>query len=76
MERFFTIEVYNRRRWSDRYSCQYSTYEEAANRARELYRDYEDNDFYKEDKNEKVPHISNFYRIRETINETLIHELT
>ena len=45
MNKFFTIEVYNRRKWSDRYSCQYSTLEEAAERARELFKDYELNDF-------------------------------
>jgi hypothetical protein len=70
---YYTIEVYNRRKWSDRYSCTYSTKEEAEERARELYRQYEQNDFYKGDQD--VPHISNYYRIKENIEETHIHEL-
>ena len=73
MTRYFTIEVYNRREWSDRHSCTYSTKEEAEERARHLYREYELNEFYKED--EVVPHISNYYRIKETIEETITHEL-
>ena len=72
MTRYFTIEVYNRRKWSDRYSCQYSTLEEAAERARELFKDYELNDFYD---NEEHPHISNYYRIKETVLQETIHEL-
>ena len=70
---YYTIEVYNRRKWSDRYSCTYSNREEAEERARHLYSEYEQNDFYGEDQN--VPHISNYYRIKETIEETIIHEL-
>ena len=73
MTKFFTIEVYNRRKWSDRYSCTYATRQEAEQRARELYNDYEQNDFYKDA--EVVPHISNFYRIKETIEQTQIHEI-
>jgi hypothetical protein len=46
--------------------------EEAEERARELFRDYELNDFYE---NEENPHISNYYRIKETIEQTTIHEL-
>lgn len=71
-ETFYTIEVYNRRKWSDKYSCTYSTRQEAEERAIELFRDYELNDFYE---NEKHPHISNYYRIKETTTETRIHEL-
>jgi len=70
MTRYFTIEVYNRRKWSDRHSCTYSTKEEAEERAKHLYREY--NEFYK---HEEPPHISNYYRIKETIEETIIHEL-
>jgi hypothetical protein len=73
MTRYFTIEVYNRRKWSDRYSCQYLSKQDAEDRARELYREYELNEFYKED--EVIPHISNYYRIKETVEETIIHEL-
>lgn len=72
MEHYYTIEVYNRRKWSDRHSCVYHTMEEAEERARELFRDYELNDFYE---NEENPHISNYYRIKETIEQTTIHEL-
>ena len=71
-EHFYTIEVYNRRKWSDRYSCTYSTREEAEERARHLYREYEQNDFYE---NDQASHISNYYRIRETKIETTTHEL-
>ena len=40
-EHYYTIEVYNRRKWSDKYSCTYSTYEEAAERAKHLYLEHE-----------------------------------
>ena len=70
---FYTIEVYNRRKWSDRYSCTYSTREEAEERARHLYNEYEQNDFYKDE--EVVPHISNFYRIKEITTITTTHEI-
>lgn len=68
MTRYFTIEVYNRRNWSDRYSCTYSTREEAEERARELYGNEVD------DKLTDEP-IHTCYRIKETIEETIIHEL-
>lgn len=70
MNRFFTIEVYNRRKWSDKYSCVYPTREEAEKRVRELYNDHE---FYKNYHN--VEPIHTCYRIKETIEETIIHEL-
>ena len=35
MEHYYTIEVYNRRKWSDRHSCVYHTMEEAEERARD-----------------------------------------
>ena len=70
MTRYFTIEVYNRRKWSDRYSCQYLTKQEAEDRARELYKQDEFHLNYK-----NVPHISEYYRIKETIEETTTHEL-
>jgi hypothetical protein len=64
---FFTIEVYSRRKWSDRYSLQYPTYEEAVESAKGLYENDPDN--------EAGIHISNFYRIKETIIQTQIHEI-
>jgi len=64
---FFTIETYNRRKWSDRYSCTYPTREEAEEVARHLYKD--------DDDNQAGVHISNFYRIKETTETTTIHEL-
>jgi hypothetical protein len=70
---YYTIEVYNRRKWSDRYSCTYPTRQEAEERARELYNEYEKNDFYKDDEN--VPHISNYYRIKETKIQATTHEI-
>jgi hypothetical protein len=69
--KYYTIEVYNRRKWSDKYSSQYFTKEEAEERARELYKDDE---YYKNYQN--VEPIHTCYRIKETIEETLIHELS
>jgi hypothetical protein len=68
---FFTIEVYNRRKWSDRYSCTYSTREEAEERARHLYFEHEKCGSI--DINAEPIHT--YYRIKETIEETTIHEL-
>jgi hypothetical protein len=68
-ETFYTIEVYNRRKWSDKYSCTYSTLEEAEERARELHKD---DDYYL---NGHVDPIHTSYRIKETTTETRIHEL-
>jgi len=70
MNRYFTIEVYNRRKWSDKYSCTYSTREEAEERARELHKD---DAHYANHQN--VDPIHTCYRIKETIEETIIHEL-
>jgi len=67
---FFTIEVYNRRKWSDKYSCTYSTREEAEERARHLY---EDDAHYTNCHNVDPIHTS--YRIKETTEITTIHEL-
>ena len=66
-EHFYTIEVYHRRKWSDRYSLQYPTYEEAAESAHHLYKNDPDN--------EKGIHISNFYRIKLTHIKTEILDL-
>jgi hypothetical protein len=68
-ETFYTIEVYNRRKWSDKYSCTYSTLEEAEERARELHKD---DDYYL---NGHADPIHTSYRIKETTAETRIHEL-
>ena len=73
MNKFFTIEVYNRRKWSDKYSCQYSTLKEAAERARLLYNDYELNEDFQD--GHPVEPIHACYRIKETIEQTTIHEL-
>jgi hypothetical protein len=64
---YYTIEVYYRRKWSDRYSLQYPTYEEAVESARHLYKDDPDN-------KAGVP-IFNFYRIKETKTEENIIEI-
>jgi hypothetical protein len=64
---FFTIEVYNRRKWTDRYSLTYPTKEEAIEGAKHFYENDPDN--------EKGIHISNFYRIKETTTTTITHEL-
>jgi len=66
-EHFYTIEVYNRRKWSDRYSLTYPTYEEAVESARHLYQNDPDE--------EKGVHISNFYRIKETTTITTTHDI-
>jgi hypothetical protein len=71
---FFTIEVYNRRKWSDKYSCRYPTKEEAAERARELYNEYELNENFQDSQPPEPIHAC--YRIKEIIEETLIHELS
>jgi hypothetical protein len=68
---FFTIEVYNRRKWSDKYSCTYSTREEAEERARELY--FEHEKCGNIDSNAESIHTC--YRIKETTTITTIHEL-
>lgn len=73
MNRFFTIEVYSRRKWSDKYSCQYSTFQEAAERARLLYNDYELNENFQD--GSPVEPIHACYRIKETILQETIHEL-
>jgi hypothetical protein len=70
MTRYFTIEVYYRRKWSDKYSCTYSTFNEAAERAKQLY---DDNVKYGNYQN--VEPIHTCYRIKETIEQTIIHEL-
>jgi hypothetical protein len=70
MKHFFTIEIYNRRKWSDKYSCTYSTREEAEERARHLYMDYE---HYQNHHNVEPIHTS--YRIKETRIEETIHEI-
>ena len=72
-ERFYTIEVYNRRQWSDKYSCTYSTKEEAEERARHLYNECEVNGYFQD--GSSVEPIHACYRIKETITETFIHEL-
>lgn len=72
MTRYFTIEVYNRRKWSDRYSCQYFSKQEAEDRARELYNNNEANDAFASEPSEP---IHTCYRIKETIEQTIIHEL-
>jgi hypothetical protein len=64
---FYTIEVYNRRKWSDRYSPTYPTFEEAKEKAEHLYENDPDN--------VKGVHISNYYRIKETQIITTTHEL-
>jgi hypothetical protein len=63
----FTLEVYNRRKWSDRYSLTYATREEAEESARRLY--------HKDPDNEAGIHISTFYRIRETTTIVTTHEI-
>jgi hypothetical protein len=67
IKHFYTIEVYNRRKWSDRYSLTYPTYEEAVEEAKHLYENDPDN--------ENGVHISNFYRIKETFTKTSILEI-
>jgi hypothetical protein len=67
---FFTIEVYNRRKWSDKYSCTYSTFAEAEERARQLFKDNEHYQNYQD-----VEPIHTCYRIKENINTSIIHEL-
>jgi len=67
---YYTIEVYNRRKWSDKHSCTYSTKEEAEERARQLFKDNEHYQNY-----QYVEPIHTCYRIKETIEETFIHEL-
>lgn len=67
---FFTIEIYNRRKWSDKYSCTYSTREEAEERARDLY-----NDDANYANHHNVEPIHTCYRIKETTETTTIHEL-
>ena len=64
---FYTIEVYNRRKWSDRYSLTYENREDAEEGARHLYRNDPDN--------EAGVHISNFYRIKQTTTSTHIYEI-
>ena len=66
---YYTIEVYNRRKWSDKYSCTYSTREEAEERARELHK--EDQHYL----NGHADPIHASYRIKETTEEVIIHEL-
>ena len=68
---FYTIEVYNRRKWSDKYSCQYSTYEEAAERAHHLYLEHEKCGNI----NSVAEPIHACYRIKSTIIKTSILEL-
>lgn len=67
---YYTIEIYNRRRWSDKHSCTYSTKEEAEERARELYQIEERYNNYKD-----MEPIHTGYRIKETTEEITIHEL-
>jgi len=67
---FFTIEVYNRMKWSDKYSCTYSTFAEAEDRARELY-----NEEAHYANHQNVDPIHTCYRIKENINTSIIHEL-
>ena len=63
-KQFFTIETYNRRKWSDKYSCTYSTLEEAEDCARHLHKNCEDTD-----------PIHTSYRIKHTLTTTTIIEL-
>jgi hypothetical protein len=65
---YYTIEVYNRRKWSDKYSCTYPTLQEAEERARELYGNEVDDKFTDEP-------IHACYRIKETKIQTQTHEL-
>lgn len=69
-QRFFTIEVYNRRKWSDKYSCIYSTLQEAEERVKELYEDYK-----RYQNNQDIDPIHTCYRIKENIITEIIHEL-
>jgi hypothetical protein len=66
---YYTIEVYNRRKWSDKYSCTYSTREEAEERARELHKE---DQYYP---NGHADPIHTCYRIKETKIQTQTHEL-
>jgi hypothetical protein len=66
-QHFYTIEVYNRRKWSDRYSLTYEYREDAEEGARHLYRNDPDN--------EAGVHISNFYRIKETTTIITTHDI-
>ena len=68
---FFTIEVYNRRKWSDKYSCTYSTLEEAEESARHLY--FEHEKCGNIDTNAEPIHTC--YRIKHTLTTTNIIEL-
>jgi hypothetical protein len=75
MKHFFTIEVYYRRKWSDKYSCIYSTREEAEERARELYDDEVDDGLPLGQRVNKVEPIHTCYRIKETKIEETTHEI-
>ena len=71
MNKFFTIEVYNRRKWSDKYSCTYSTKEDAEERARHLYLEHEK----RGNIDAHAEPIHACYRIKETVLQETIHEL-
>jgi hypothetical protein len=72
---YYTIEVYNRRKWSDKYSCTYSTFAEAEERARELYKDEVEDGLPLGQNVNKAEPIHTCYRIKETTEEITIHEL-
>ena len=69
-QRYYTIEVFNRRKWSDKHSCIYQNKEDAEERARQLFKDNEHYQNYQD-----VEPIHTCYRIKETIEITTIHEL-
>lgn len=71
-QRYFTIEVYRGRKWSDKYSSIYSTKEEAVETAIELYKDYE---YHSGRFNNHAVPIHTCYRIKENITIEIIHEL-